>query len=213
MNDRPALTGDTGIALLHVIVLMALLTVLTGGAAMLARVEVWISAHHRTEREAAYAVQAMLAVTFQDLDRVVEWNEVLSGARSASFADGALAAPRQIPGGGTVHVCCGAGTLTDRLRVETGRPWRPFAWHSLSGLLGVTPAGRYYLVAWIVDDDADGDGDPARDTNRRIAVRAEAVTPLGIRKAVEATVERAPPDPVTGLRWPGLEMLTWREIR
>jgi hypothetical protein len=213
MNDRPAIAGDAGVALLHVVLLMALMTVFTGGAAMLARVEVWVSGHHRAEREAAYAVQAMLAATFQDLDRVVEWNEILSGARSASFADGAVATPRQIPGGGTVNVCCGAGTLTDRLRVESGLAWRPFAWQSLSGLLGVTPAGKYYLVAWIVDDDADGDGDPARDANGRIAVRAEAVTPLGVRKAVEATVERAPPDPVSGSRSPGLEMLTWREIR
>jgi hypothetical protein len=213
VTTRPPITGDKGIALLHVVLLMAMLTVLTGGAAMLARVEVLISGHHRAEREAAYAAQAMLAVVFQDLDRVIEWNEVLSGSRSASFADGALGMPRQIPGGGTVHVCCGAGTLTDRLHVESGLAWRPFAWHSLSGLLGATPAGKYYLAAWVVDDDADGDGDPLRDANGRLVVRAEAVTTLGLRKAVEATVERAPPDPVSGSRPSGLEMLNWREIR
>jgi hypothetical protein len=212
MIRRPP-SGEAGIALLHVVLLMTMVTVLTAGGAVLARIEVFISRHHRIEREAAYAAQAMLAVTFSDLDRVADWNDALSGSRCATFSDGVLETPRQIPGGGMVRVCCGAGTLTERVRAETGLAWRPFGWQSLAGLLGLPDAAKYYLVAWIVDDHDDGDGNPAADANGRILVRAEAVTPLGVRKTVEAAVERAPPDPVSGVYSPGLHILMWREIR
>jgi hypothetical protein len=204
--------AEAGIALLHVVLLMALLTAVAGGAAMLARIEVFVSRHHRTEREAAYAAQSMLAVAIRDLERVAEWREPLSGSRIATFADGAVDAPRDIPGGGTVRVCCGPGTLTERARTESGLPWRPYGWESLSGLLNLPAASRYYLVAWIADDE-DGDGDLTADANGRILLRAEAVTPFGVRKTVQAAVERAPPDPSSGVYSPGLRMLTWREIR
>lgn len=213
MIRRRRSSGETGIALLHVVLLMTMLTAVTGGAAMLARIEVFVSRHHRTEREAAYAAQAMLAVAFQDLDRVAQWTDVLSGSQFATFADGAVGTPRQIPGGGTVRVCCGAGTLTERVQAESGLGWRPYGWQSLGGLLGLPDAARYYVVAWIVDDGDDGDGDPAIDNNGRILVRAEAVTPLGVRKALEAIVQRAPPDAVSGVYSPGLQMLTWRDMR
>ena len=206
------LHSEAGLALLHVILLTTLLTVVASGAAMLARIEVFVSRHHRTEREAAYAAQAMLAVTIQDLDRGADWSGPLSGARTATFADGAVDAPRVIPGGGTVRVCCGAGTLTERVRIETGIPWRPYGWQSFQGLLNLRISTGLYLVAWIADDEED-DGDAAADANGRMLVRAEAVTPLGVRKAVEAVVERAPPDLASGVYSPGLRMLTWREIR
>jgi hypothetical protein len=203
---------EAGIALIHVVMLMTLLTVVAGGAAMLARIEVFVSRHYRTEREAAYAAQAMLAVAIQDLDGVTRWAEPLSGSRTATFSDGAPDVPHEIPGGGTVRVCCGPGTLTERLRSESGIAWQPYGWHSLSGVLNLSATPRLYLVAWIVDDD-DADGNLAEDANDRILVRAEAVTPFGVRKAVQAAVERAPPDPASGVYSPGLHMLTWREIR
>ena len=205
------LASESGVALLHVVLLMTLVTAVAAGAATLARTEVLVSRYHHDERGAAYAAQAMLAAALQELDRGPQWNDVLTGARIAAFADGSLTAPRQIPGGGTVLICCGPGTPTGRLRTETGLAWQPFAWQSLSRLLNLGEAPRYYLIAWVVDDPADGDGDPLADSNDRILVRAEAVTPLGVRKAVEATMERAPPDPVSGEYAPGLRFLTWRE--
>lgn len=207
----PTRSGERGVALVHVVLLMTLVTAVSAGAAMLARTEVLVSRYHHDERGAAYAAQAMLAAALQDLDRGPQWNDVLTGVRVAAFVDGSSSAPRQIPGGGTVLICCGPGTLTARLQSETGLPWRPFAWQSLGGLLDLREAPRYYLIAWVIDDPADGDGDPLADSNDRILVRAEAVTPLGVRKAVEAMMERAPPDLVTGVYAPGLRFLTWRE--
>lgn len=213
MKRRPLHARDRGIALLHVVMLLAMVTAIAGGAAMLARVEVLVSRYHRDEREAAYAAQAMLAAALQEIDRIADWNGVLAGSRLATFADGGVSTTRRIPGGGSVHVCCGAGTLTARVQTQSGLAWRPFGWQSLSGLLNLPDAPRYYLVAWVVDDPDDSDGDPERDSNDRIAVRAEAVTPLGVRKAVEAMAQRAPPGADSGVYSPGLQMLTWREIR
>jgi hypothetical protein len=204
--------AEAGIALLHVVILMTMVMAVAGGAAVLARMEVLVSRYHRDEREAAYAAQAILAVAIQDLDRAPSWSDVLAGGRQATFADGPASAPRQIPGGGTIVVCCGPGTLTDRVQAESGLPWRPFAWHSLAGLLALPRAAPYYLIAWVVDDPGDDDGDAAADSNGRIIVRAEAVTPLGVRRGVEATLQRAPPDPADGTVAPGLQMLTWRVI-
>lgn len=209
----PPGSGERGVALLHVVLLMTLVTAVAAGAAMLARTEVLVSRYHRDEREAAYAAQAMLAAALHDLDRGPQWNDVLAGLRVAAFADGSLTAPRQIPGGGTVLICCGPGTLTGRLQAETGLAWRPFGWQSLSGLLDLQGAARYYLIAWVVDDPADGDGDPLADSNDSIFVRAEAVTSLGVRKAVESIVERARPDPLNGETAPGLRIVAWREPR
>ena len=204
-------SGESGVALVHAVLVMTLVTAVSAGAAMLARTEVLVSRYHHDERGAAYAAQAMLAAALQDLDRGPQWNDVLAGVRVAAFVDGSSSALRQIPGGGTVLICCGPGSLTARLQSETGLAWRPFAWQSLGGLLDLREAPRYYLIAWVIDDPADGDGDSLADSNDRILVRAEAVTPLGVRKTVEAIMERAPPDLVTGVHAPGLRFLTWRE--
>ena len=204
---------DQGIALVQVLLLLVLLSAAAGGAALLARVEVLTAQHQRGERDAAYAAEAMLAATLHELDVRPDWNAALAGAAPAGFADGPPAGLKQIPGGGTVDLCCGAGSLTARARADTGEPWVPLAWQSLRGLLNVPEAPPYYLVAWIQDDGEEVDGDPGADTNDRVMIRAEAVTPLGSRKAIEALAERAPLDPVSGLRLPGLRLLTIAERR
>lgn len=204
--------NESGVVLLHVVLLLTMVMAVAGSAALLARVEIMVSRYHREGREAAYAAQAMLAAAVRELDATLQWGDVLAGTRVAGFADGAGGVPRQIPGGGTVLVCCGPGTATGRVQAESGLGWRPFAWQSLAGLLELPNAARLYLVAWVVDDAEDGDGDPAADSNGRIVVRAEAMTPLGARKGVEALLQRGAPDPVTGIVGPGLQLLTWREV-
>jgi hypothetical protein len=208
-KDRP----DHGIALVQVLLLLVLLSAAAGGAALLARVEVLTAQHQRGERDAAYAAEAMLAAAAHELDVTPDWNAALAGAAPASFADGPPAGFKQVPGGGTVDLCCGAGSLTTRARADTGQAWVPFAWQSLRGLLNVPEAPPYYLVAWIQADGEEVDGNPGADTNDRVVIRTEAVTPLGSRKAIEALAERAPLDPVSGLRLPGLRLLTMAERR
>jgi hypothetical protein len=212
-SPAPMRSGDeSGVVLLHVVFLLTMVMAVAGAAALLARVEIMVSRYHREGREAAYAAQAMLAAAMRDLDGILQWSDVLAGTRVAGFADGAGNVPRQIPGGGTILVCCGPGTATGRVQTESGLGWRPFAWQSLAGLLELPNAARFYLVAWVVDDPDDADGDSSADSNGRIMVRAEAMTALGARKAVEGLLERGAPDPLTGLVAPGLRLLTWREV-
>jgi Tfp pilus assembly protein PilX len=201
-----------GIAILHVLMLLTVLMAIAEGAALVARVEVRVSHFHRSEREASYAAQAMLAASIQELERTSDWTAVLSGAQVASFVDGPADLPRQIPGGSTVNVCCGAGSLTGRLRGETGDGWQVFGWQSAGGLLNVADAPKQYIVAWVLDDRDETDGNPLADTNDRIAVHVESVSTLGVRKALEALVGRAPLDMATGSRLPGLELLVWRAV-
>ncbi len=209
---QPGLPAERGVAVIQVLLLLTVLAAASTGMAMLTILESSISRHHRIDREAAYAAEAMLALVLQELEGLADWNGVLAGTAAAGFADGPATVPRAIPGAGTVLVCCAAGSLSARLERDTGMPWRPFAWGSLAGLLGLGEAGRYYLVAWVADDRDDGDGDAAADSNNRILVRSEAVTPLGARKAIEAAVER-PGGGAPGPARRGLRVLTWRERR
>jgi hypothetical protein len=183
------------------------------GAALVARIEVRVSHFQRSERDATYAAQAMLAAAAQDLERQASWSAVLSGAVTAAFVDGPPGLARQIPGGRTVSVCCAAGSMSARLRAETGQAWQLFAWQSLRALLQIPDAPRYYVVAWVLDDPEESDGDPLTDSNDRIALRIESVDGSGVRKAIETLVARAPLDVTAGTRLPGLELLVWRMPR
>jgi hypothetical protein len=69
------------------------------------------------------------------------------------------------------------------------------------------------VVAWVLDDGDEVDGDPLADSNDRMAVRVESVSGLGVRKTVETLIARAPLDITTGSRLPGLELLLWRVPR
>lgn len=206
-------SAEAGTALVHVILLLTVITAVAAGAAALARIEVAVSAAQRTDRDAAYAAQAVLAAVVRELDAVADWDGALAGVRHAAFSDGAGSSPRQIPGGGQVLVCCGPDSATARVDAETGMTWRPFAWQSLAALLNVADAPRLYVVAWVADDPDDPDGSPYADSNDRLMVRAEAITPSGGRKGASVLIQRAPLDPATATRVAGLEILSWQDLR
>jgi hypothetical protein len=210
MNSA-ARQSERGVALLHVVLLLAMVTAAAGGAATLVRIDVQVAQFHRGERDAAYAAQAMVAATLRELDRTSDWNAILSGTTQAAFADGPNTLPRQIPGGGTVMVCCAAGSMTARAQASSSIVWEPYAWQSVAALLNAPNAPRQYVVSWIADDPDDADGDGHTDSNGRLLVRAEAASPLGLRKGYELLVERAPLDSITGVRPPGLRILSWQE--
>ena len=85
-------------------------------------------------------------------------------------------------------------------------------WVPLDHVMPRSPPSRLFLAVFIQDDEEDGDGDGARDANGRLIVRSEAVHPDGLRRAVEALVERDPGDPAAGVS-PAVRLLRWREVR
>ena len=69
--------------------------------------------------------------------------------------------------------------------------WRLFAHAPLGALL---PGDGFdlplYLVVWVADDEWDGDGNPAVDSNERILVCAHAFGAGGTERSAEARVGR-----------------------
>jgi hypothetical protein len=94
--------------------------------------------------------------------------------------------------------------LTANLQTRAGNPapgadrlhWSLFGAGPAASLApGGQPAFRVYLLAWIADDEADGDGNPTADTNRIVQIRAEARGRLGLTHAIVASFERVDPAP------------------
>ncbi|HSK10445.1 MAG TPA: pilus assembly PilX N-terminal domain-containing protein [Vicinamibacterales bacterium] len=175
----------------------------------------------RAGREVFYAADAGLERALLDLQRVPDWDLVLSGAVTSGFADGPPSGPRTLPGGTALVLeevvnlaNCGRRTACDEAAVTAvseDRPWgadnprwRLFAWGPFSSLdpgRGV-PA---YLVVMVADDPLDGDNDPSRDAPAPSAgtgvvlLRAAAYGASGASRAIEATVARSDrPPPAAG---------------
>lgn len=211
------LSNERGAALL-VAIALALFVVAIGAAVSTAsRTETLIAASFRESREMLYAAEGAVALAIRDLDQAPQWSAVLSGAVASSFTHGASIGSRTLPGGTVVTLCCSAGSLTAdvQLRAHSGRDWgadtprwQIFAWGRADAWL---PAGRIdspaYVVVWVADDPADGDGDPAADTNGVVELHAHALGMNGGRRVVQALVER-PSGPPSGLR-----VRSWREVR
>ena len=93
-------------------------------------------------------------------------------------------------------------------------PLRPRA-HRPAAALGVIRS-PVYVVLWIADDVDDGDGDPLRDSNGALLVRAEAFGLRGVRRRIDATLARDDGgEPIRGRDRERTEvrMICWREVR
>lgn len=212
---------ERGTALLIAITLVLLVLAIGGAVSIATRTETLIAANFRQSRQALYAAEGGIALGVRDLAGIPDWGAVLSGAVASSFTDGAAIGTRTLPGGGALELCCGPGSLTQEVqqRAHSGRSWggdtpqwQMFAWGPASAWL---PPGRIdsatYVVVWVADDTADGDGNPAADANGLIELHAQALGPGGGRRVVEVLLKRPPM--AAGPPAPGLRVLTWREVR
>jgi hypothetical protein len=201
---------------------LVLLVVAIGAAvSVTSRTETLIAASFRESKEMLYAAEGGVAVALRDLDASADWSAVLSGAAASTFTDGASIGTRTLPGGATVTLCCGSGSLSADVhqRAYGGRDWgadtpqwQMFAWGRAADWLS---AGRLatpvYVAVWVADDPADGDGNALRDANGILLLHAIALGGPGGRKAVEAVVQRPTS---TGLPPPsGLRILSWHDVR
>jgi hypothetical protein len=200
------LSNQDGAAMIIALMSMMLLTALGAAVVMVSRTETAIANNYRTSQEALYAADAAVERVVQDLLMVPRWNDILAGSSQSSFIDGAMTATQDLPGGGRIVLCCGAGTATGELQAETDSvdlwgpnnpQWRLFAWGPISRLLGNDAIdSSMYVVVWVADDPADGpsagaaDGNPLLDANGTLTIRAEAFGPGGTRKVIEVTVAR-----------------------
>jgi hypothetical protein len=215
------MAGERGTALLIAITLVLLLVAVSAAVAVTSRTETLIAANFRAAREMLFAVDGAIALATRDLDAAPDWNAVLSGASASSFTDGASIGSRTLPGGTTLVLCCGAGSLAAdvQLRAYGGRnwgadtpQWQLYGWGPAARWL---PAGRLetpvYVAIWVADDPADGDGNPTADANGRLLLHAQALGGRGGRRIVEVLLQRPAS---AGLPPPrGLRILSWHESR
>jgi hypothetical protein len=81
--------------------------------------------------------------------------------------------------------------------------WRLRGWGAARALAPV--ASAVHVAWWVADDERDGDGDPSRDSNGRILLRAEAFGPVNGHRAVLVLLSRVVSAPAA------LTVLDWRE--
>lgn len=223
VKPRRALSsaGDQrGSSLIAVLLLMALLSAIAVGMALVFSVETTVAARFVQGAQAVAAAEGAVHIALAELRPMPDWSPILAGASSSPRSDGAFAGLRILPGGGSVPLCCGPASLSGRLAAENGLSgafarrslvWRPFLWAPAAALLPTSPS-RLYLVVFVEDDEDDGDGSAMTDLNGRVVVRGEAVQPDGLRRSVEALIERERGDPLRALA-PAVRLLRWREVR
>ena len=214
------LRNESGIALILAIALATILGVLAAAVALTAQMETLVSGRFEQGRELAYAADGALAMAFAELGST-DWTPALGGVVS-SFTDGDPATARRIPGIGTVTLCCAAGSLTVGVEqaANAGRAWGAntprwtlYAWGPVASWLpGDAIRAPFYSAVWIADDPADGDGNPAVDSNQVIDLYTVVLGPGGGRRSLRALAAR----PLDGDNEPlarGIRLLSWHETR
>ena len=195
------IAGERGAAVVIALLLTVLLALLGAGLLTLTDTETLIAASYRHAQEASYGAEAALERAVSDLAALPDWTPVIAAPPAnlqSSFDDG-LASVR-VPEGRIVSL---SALTADRQRdsdriagplvYRADAPqWRLFAHAPIHDLLAAPASSPpLYLVVWVADDGEDGDGDPSRDTNWSVVVRAEAFGTGGARRSVEALVTRS----------------------
>jgi Tfp pilus assembly protein PilX len=218
---RHRLADETGTALLLAIVLTIVLGAVAAVIALTARMEVLLSGAFHQASAALYAADGALSRALVDLSSASDWTSALAGVPS-SFTHGDPQQRVDVGGGGSMLLCCGAGSLAAAVQhVANGNRtwgdntprWVLYGWGPASAWLEADAIrSPYYVAVWIADDVADGDGDPASDANDTVDLYAMALGPGGGRRAVRATAVR-PLDPDGKPRFPGVRLMSWHESR
>jgi len=186
-------------ALLMALFASALLTGLGLSLALMGSGEMTLAGRGRETASAAYAARAAATQAFAELRQQPSWAGVI---RQGAYPELSSTPARDVDTSLTPTAPWGTvldlRALTTQLQAETdaaagvGDPiaWRLFAYGPLGRLVPAGPWTHYYLLVWVSDDRADGDGNPSADMNGSILVHAEALGADGGRTIVDATVQR-----------------------
>jgi hypothetical protein len=215
VRHRLRAANDCGAALIITLLILALIGAIAAALIVTTTTETLISGSHRASHEAFYAADAALERTIAALAAMPDWSPVVAEAPGnlvAGFSDGQ--ARPVAPDGGALDLA--ALTALRQATSDTvsgpgvygadSPRWQLFAHTRLQDLIPkdiVSPPA--YLLIWVADDGADGDGDAHRDANAAVLLYAEAHGPAGARRAVEAAVMRTPEGAV--------RVLGWKEVR
>lgn len=184
--------------------------------------ETMIAANARSAREALYAADAAIERARLDLASIPQWTSVLAPGSIGECAQtlSAFALPGCSDASQLVVTLPGTSqtidlkAMTDTIQAKSDGQdfwgandpvWRLFAFGPVSALLPAgAPASAMYVALWLADDPSETDGDPLRDANSVLSLRAEAYGPTGTRRTIAATIARPAPGQ------PGVRLLSWR---
>ena len=182
-----------GTALIIAVMGVCLTAALGASLVVMTSTEMMIAANYVRAKEAGYAAEAGLEIGMQELGAQPDWDAVLSGTASSSFADGAPAGTRSLGDGSVLDIT----ELISQTTMENPG-WRLFGFGPLRLIQSAQePQSDDYVVVWVGSD-------PTGDT-ASVAVRADAFGPAGARRTVEGTARKSEDG--------GVRMLSWREIR
>jgi hypothetical protein len=208
---------DRGSGIVLVILLGGLLGAIGLGLAGLSATERALSGNHQAGVQLLYAAEAIAGRVVQDLSDQAAWSGALAGTSSSSFLD--PASLPVTPWAAVLDLPAATSALQATTSPSGAFVWRLFASGTLAALSESTSAPAVYLAAWVADDHADQDGDPAADSNDVIALRAEARGMNALKRAVHVVLQYIPPPPAgevipagpAGV--PGVRIVSWREVR
>ncbi|HET9013700.1 MAG TPA: hypothetical protein VFN38_17875 [Gemmatimonadaceae bacterium] len=178
-----------------------------------------VGRHQQSAASGSYAAAAGIERLIADLRRLPGWQPVPSmSSASADFNDG-RAMPSLADGSSLdlARLTSDRQTASDAFYpAGPNRPvWSLYAHASIARLISGAPGGPDpYVVAWVADDPDETDGDPSRDSNGVILVRAEAFGTRGAWRAIEATLSADVVRDVAGVPiMSRVTVMTWREAR
>jgi hypothetical protein len=122
------------------------------------------------------------------------WNEIVNGTSKSGFVDDTLTPT--LPSNQLIDLT----SLTAEIQAASDATatfgpnnpqWKLFAYGRLSEMASANMINTdEYVVVWVSDDPADGDGDALADTNGVITVLAQAMGQHGTFRTVEVTVAK-----------------------
>jgi Tfp pilus assembly protein PilX len=199
---------ESGVALIVALMSLLLLTALGLALVLTTSTETMIASNFSNGQEGLYAADAGIERAMQDVLTVADWNTILAGATTSAFIDGGSTGDRVLPGGNTVNLLqvvnmanCEKLAACTAAEMNTVTPERPWAannprWqlYAYSGMNDIIPTGTvnspFYVIVMVADDASETDGDPAKDANGVLAMRAEAFGPGNAHKVIEVTLAR-----------------------
>lgn len=174
------LADEQGIALVISLMAMMLMMALGTALVMTTMTETKIAGNYRSGYETLYAADGAVERVMQDILTVPNWDDILSGAVTSAFIDGAPSGTRTLPDGTTIDltqatnmVRCGklSCSAADLAAITDARPWgannpvwQLYAYGPLEDMIPTgTIRSRQYVIVWIADDTSENDADPLKD--------------------------------------------------
>ena len=184
--------SERGAALFAVLMVTSLVSALAAALVFVTVTESRIGRTYQSAQAVGYAATAGIERTIADLRALPDW-AAISASQSATgdFNDGNLAPVLADRAALDLTRLTAARQATSNSFYPAGanRPvWTLYAHASLAHITSFDLSANPYVVVWIADDPGETDGDPARDSNGIVLVRAEAFGVRGSWRVVEATL-------------------------